>query len=137
MEYDQERHTATYHSRRSGETKQMLIPENVQDQLSCGFWFRAQEIKAGTTIHVPVNADEKNWDVEVRLLQYDKVKLGKLGTFDAIEAEPLLKFQGIFMRRGKIRGWMGMDERRLPLKLRTKVPVLGKVSAILVNYEEP
>lgn len=135
MEYDQEAHTAIYHSRRSGDRKQMLIPKDVQDQLSCGFWFRTQLLVPATTVHIPVNADEKNWDVEIRLLEYDTLKLGDLGTFHVIAAEPQIKFQGIFMRRGKIEGWMSIDKQRLPLKMTTKVPVLGKVNMTLIKYE--
>ena len=135
MEYDQDKHVATYHSRRSGDTKEMLIPKDVQDQLSCGFWFRKQSMKPGETLQVAVNADEKNWDFEVNILGYDQVVLENLGTFNAIKMQPLMKFQGIFVRRGQIVGWMSADEKRLPLMMKTKIPVLGTVTAVLVNYE--
>ena len=65
----------------------------------------------------------------------DQVKMGKLGTFQAFQIEPMAAFQGIFIRRGKIRGWLSADEKRLPLMMKTKVPVLGTVAVILTSYE--
>ena len=44
-------------------------------------------------------------------------------------------FEGFFVRRGKVRGWMSMDERRIPLVMKVKVPVLGEVVATLSGYE--
>lgn len=144
MEYDQERHVATYLSRRSGSRKEMLIPPDVQDQLSCGFWFRLQEVEPGSEIYIPVNADEKNWDMEVKILKKTKVKLGGArlprpyaGEIEALEVEPEIQYQGIFVKRGKIRGWITLDERRIPLKMKVKIPVLGSIHARLVEYHVP
>ena len=134
MDYDQENHKALYHSRLNGSRKEMLIPPDVQDQLSCGFWFRLQEVKPGGEIDIPVNADEKNWDLRVKVLRETKVKLRGFPQWEAAEIEPEIQFQGIFVRRGKIRGWVGLDERRVPLKMKVKIPVLGSVSAHLVEY---
>lgn len=137
MEYDQERHRATYFSRLNQSRKEMFIPPDVQDQLSSGFWFRLQEIRPNTRIHIAVNADEKNWDMEVKILNTKKVKLKGFGEMEAIEVEPEIQYQGLFVKRGKIRGWLGLDERRIPLKMIVKIPVLGAVSAHLVEYSLP
>ena len=137
MEYDQERHLATYLSRRNGSRKEMQIPPNVQDQLSCGFWFRLQEIHPDSKIYIPVNADEKNWDMEVKILRQTRVKLPGFSEREAVEVEPEIQYQGIFVKRGKIRGWIGLDERRIPLKMRVKIPVLGSVTARLIEYHDP
>jgi len=134
MEYDQEAHEAIYESRRSGDKKAMLIPEHVQDQLSAAFWLRTQAMTPGESIFVPVNADEKNWKLEVRVLRSERLKTD-LGTFDALEIEPSARFHGVFVRRGRFRGWMSMDDKRLPLLMKTKVPVLGSIKIVLVEYE--
>ena len=60
MEYDQEKHHATYFSRKNKSRKEMEIPPDVQDALSCGYWFRLQEVQSGTQVYIPVNSDEKN-----------------------------------------------------------------------------
>lgn len=135
MEYDQEKHTAIYYSRKNKTRKQMMIAKNIQDQLSAAYWFRGQPLKLGDTIHIPVEADEKNWDLEVQVLQMDRMEIKGLGAFNAFQIEPMATFQGMFIRRGKIRGWLSTDEKRLPLMMKTKVPVLGTVTVILTGYE--
>lgn len=137
MEYDQEHHTARYYSRKNQSRKEMLIPPDVQDQLSCGFWFRLQKLEPGTEIVIPVNADEKNWDLRVKVLEKTKIHSAPLGVVEALEIEPQIRFQGIFVKRGKIRGWIGLDERQIPLKMRVKIPVLGSITARLVEYQTP
>ena len=136
MEYDQDKHTATYFSRKNGSRKEMLIPSDVQDQLSCGFWLRLQELHPQSVVSIPVNADEKNWDLKVKILRQTRVETRSLGKVDALELAPEIQFQGIFVKRGKIRGWIGLDERRIPLQMKVKIPVLGSIAAHLVEYKK-
>ncbi len=133
MEYDQEKHTARYFSRRNQSRKEMEIPPDVQDQLSCGYWFRLQKVEPNSEINIPVNADEKNWDLKVKVLKETKIELKEFGKLEALEIEPIIRFQGLFVKRGKIRGWIGRDEYQTPLKMSVKIPVLGSVNAYLVE----
>ncbi|MBI4395261.1 MAG: DUF3108 domain-containing protein [Candidatus Omnitrophica bacterium] len=135
VDFDQENHTALHYSRKNKTKKQMLIAKNIQDELSSAYWFRRQGMKVGDAIHIPVSSDEKNWDFEVKILQQDRIEIKGLGTFDAFQVEPSPKFQGVFIHRGKIRGWMSIDDRRLPLMMKTKIPVLGTITVVLTGYE--
>lgn len=135
MEYDQEQHIGRFYSFKDNTRKEMFIPKNVQDQLSCAYWFRVQDIRPDSQIHIPVNADEKNWELEAIARKIRKIEIKGIGTFDAIEVEPIIMFEGLFVKRGKIRGWMSMDKRRIPLIMKVKVPVLGDVTATLTKYE--
>jgi len=134
MTYDQEKHEAEYHSLTNGSKKIMLIPKNVQDQVSAGFWFRMQDIQPRSKIVIPVNADEKNWDLEIEVGDIEKIKLPGIGEFEAVKLIPKLMFQGLFVRRGRLEGWIGLDSGKIPLMMRVKVPILGSVSAKLVEY---
>lgn len=134
MTYDQEAHTAVYESLTNKSRKEMFIPKNVQDQLSCGYFFRTLKIEPDTVVKIPVNADEKNWELEVKLFQSEPMEIEEVGIFQALEAEPVIKFQGIFVKRGKIRGWISLDERRIPLMMKVKVPVVGHITARLSSY---
>ena len=135
MEFDQEAHQAVYFSRRSGDKKQMLIPKDTQDLVSAAYWFRVQPMETGQTVTIPINTDERNWKFAVKILEREKIRIDELGTFDAVKIEPQVKFQGIFVQRGKMTGWLGTDEKRLPLLMKTKVPVLGSITMVLVSYE--
>lgn len=135
MEYDQEEHIGRFYSFVDKTRKEMFIPLNVQDQLSCAYWFRLQDVKPNSKISIPVNADEKNWDLEAITHEIKEMSIDGIGNFQAIEVEPIILFEGLFVKRGKIRGWMSMDERRIPLMMKVKIPVLGDVTATLTHYE--
>ncbi len=135
MEYDQVNHKARYESKRSGDIKEMLIPKNVQDQLSCTFWFRVQEMKPGDKIKIPINVDEKNWNLEVDVQAIEMIHVDGFGKVPAIRAEPFARFQGLFVRRGRAWGWMSADERRIPLIMKTKVPILGTINMVIIKYD--
>ena len=134
MDFDQETHKAVYISRRNGSRKQMLIPKDVQDQVSAAFWFRVQPMKTGETVTIPINTDEKNWKLAVKILKQEQIHIDELGDFNAVQVEPEVKFQGVFIHRGKMTGWMSVDDKRLPLMMKTKIPVLGSVNVVLVAY---
>ena len=134
MTYDQESHTAHIVNLETKSEKQIPIPENVQDQLSCGYFFRTLLIKPRSSVFIPVNADSKNWALEVKVHDVKSMKIKGIGRFHALEAEPLIQFRGIFVKQGKIRGWISLDERRIPLKMKVKVPILGSVVAELSEY---
>ncbi|MDD5225638.1 MAG: DUF3108 domain-containing protein [Candidatus Omnitrophica bacterium] len=135
MEYDQNEHIGRFYSRKDNSRKEMFVPKNVQDQISCCYWLRLQDLKPDSKALIPVNADEKNWDLEVVTHGIKEMKIDPVGIFQAVEVEPIILFEGFFVRRGKVRGWMSLDERRIPLVMKVKVPVLGEVVATLAGYE--
>jgi len=135
MEYDQNGHIGRFYSRKDNSRKEMFIPKHVQDQISCCYWFRLQDVQPDSKTRFPVNADEKNWDLEVITHGIKEMKIKNVGIFQAVEVEPIILFEGFFVRRGKVRGWMSMDEHRIPLLMKVKVPVLGEVVATLAGYE--
>ncbi len=119
----------------SGEIlKETPLSEGVQDQLSCGYYFRTLEVKPETSVFIPVYAEGKIWKLEVILEKASLMKINGVGIFNALEALPNIEFEGIFVKKGRIRGWLSLDERRIPLKMETAVPVLGKVKAELEGY---
>jgi hypothetical protein len=135
MNYDQENHVARYFYPKKKSEKEMAVPPDVQDQLSCGYYFRTLAVQPNTSVFIPVNADQKNWNLEVKLHGVVSMEIKGIGRFQALETEPLMEFQGIFVKRGKIRGWISLDERRIPLKMKVKIPVIGNVVAVLSDYQ--
>ena len=110
------------------------LGKSVQDPVSCGYFFRTLAVKPESSVFIPVLADGKNWNMEVKLHGIKSMRFSKIGSFQALEAEPLMAFQGIFFRKGRIRGWISLDKRRIPLKMSVRIPVLGPVTAELKEY---
>ncbi|MFH0839001.1 MAG: DUF3108 domain-containing protein [Candidatus Omnitrophota bacterium] len=133
MEYDQESGMGIY---KTPEKKlAMTIPRGSQDALSCLYYYRFQNVEIGESVFVDVNADEKNWKLEIKAIEAQVVEVANQGRFNAFLVEPLAKFKGIFVRKGKLLVWFSADERRLPLVLKLKFPVIGSLAVVLTNIE--
>jgi len=63
------------------------------------------------------------------------VNVANQGIFDAFLVEPLAKFKGIFLRKGKLWIWFSSDARRLPLVVKTKIPIVGYIVVVVTNIE--
>jgi len=55
------------------------------------------------------------------------------GTFNCIVLEPLITEGGLFKSEGKILMWVTDDDRKLPVKVSTKI-IIGSIDAELTQY---
>lgn len=112
------------------------IPEGVQDALSSFYYLRRQRLVPGKSFKVPVNADEKNYYVEVQVLRRER--LGMRGRAVAtILMRPVLKqvkLGGILKEKGDVLVWLTDDERRVPVRIQGKV-LLGSITLSLSKVE--
>lgn len=128
--YEKSLHEGRHRAQEKTET-----PKGMQDAVSCGYKFRTLDLKPDSSVFIPVHAEGKNWNMETKLRKIEPLKIKGVGEFSTLQVEPLMEFQGVFVRRGKIRGWVSLDERRIPVMMKVKIPVLGEISATLKNYE--
>jgi hypothetical protein len=56
------------------------------------------------------------------------------GTFRCIVIEPLVVEGGLFKADGKILIWVSDDERKIPVKVATKIPI-GSIDTELTSYK--
>jgi hypothetical protein len=71
------------------------------------------------------------WNVEVQVLRKEKIRT-ELGEFNTVVIKPLMKSEGIFNKKGDMYIWLTDDQKRIPVKMQTKVAV-GSVIATLVR----
>jgi len=114
------------------------LPFLVQDALSSLFFVRTQKLEAEDSTFMQYFDNGKIYELEVKTLKREKIKV-KAGIFDTILLEPLVTTIGVFRHGGQIRVWLTNDEKRIPVKMSTKVYLgsigLGSISANLVKYE--
>jgi len=136
MDFDQVKHIATYKSLRNGSVKTMEIPENVQDELSCLYLFRSKNAEIGKPVFIDVNADEKNWRVEVKVLGKGTAKIPGLGSFKVFKTEPQARFRldNTPLKKGNMWIWFSSDKRRIPLIVKVKAPI-ASVMAVIKKIE--
>lgn len=135
-DFDQKKGKARYFSRLNHSKKEYNIPKNVQDPLSCLYYFRLQDADIGSSIFVNVIADEKNYLLEAKLNKKGFVNITGVGEWEAFMVEPIPWFQGKIKRKAKATMWLSADEKRIPLLMVTRgIPFIGTVTITLQKIE--
>lgn len=129
--FDFEAERAIYTDRLNNERKEIPISPPVFDPLSGFFYLRTLNLAVGVPIYITVFDSKKVWNVEVQVLRREKITT-QSGTFDTVVVKPLMKSEGIFSSKGDVVIWLTDDERRIPVKMQTKVAI-GSITAILVQ----
>ncbi|HTP65668.1 MAG TPA: DUF3108 domain-containing protein [Geobacteraceae bacterium] len=107
------------------------IWQNTYDFYSGFFYMRSLKLDVGKSVYVNIFDSMQMWNVEIQVVKKEKLKT-ILGEVNTICVRPIVKSEGIFQRKGAIDIWMTDDERRIPVRMRTKV-TLGSVTATLVK----
>lgn len=131
ISFDYSKGIATYV--KDQKTSVHSIPSSVQDAFSALYYLRTKKITVGKTETINVFEDKKLWQVEVQVLGKEKIQT-PAGVFDTIMVKPILKFEGIFQRKGDVYIWLTDDNRRMPVRMRSKIKI-GSISADLVEYK--
>ena len=111
------------------------IPPNVQDVVSALYLSRTFDfgnMRPGQRTQLQNFYKDSSYTLAVRFLGFQKVSVDA-GTFDCFLIEPLIKEGGLFKSEGRILIWLSNDERRIPVKVSTKV-VVGSIEAELREY---
>ena len=128
--FDYAKRKATF--TKNGEVSMYDIPAFVTDSLSAYYYFRTKELVVGKSITVDVFDDRQLWQVEVQILGKETIET-PAGTFDTFLTKPLLKFEGIFQRKGDVYIWITDDSRKMPVRMKSKI-VIGSINADLIEY---
>lgn len=128
--FDYAKRKATF--TKNGEISMYDIPAFVTDSLSAYYYFRTKELVVGKSITIDVFDDKQLWQVEVQILGKETIET-PAGTFDTFLTKPLLKFEGIFQRKGDVYIWITDDSRKMPVRMKSKI-VIGSINADLIEY---
>lgn len=110
------------------------MPIGSQDVLSCFYFFRTMDMTPGTEQTIRVSADDmKSYELKVNILRRERVS-SLAGDFDCVLVQPHLKFQGVFQQKGEVFVWLTDDERRIPVKVRSKIAI-GSININLQDAE--
>jgi len=111
----------------------------VLDVLSAFFVTRLRGVSEQEPLKLPVFDNGRSYVLEVRLQGRERLDLPEpLGRkVPTMIVEPLLtEGTGLFASKGRVTIWLTDDERRVPVRLRSRVAV-GSVSADLESYTPP
>lgn len=113
-----------WRSLRSGNEKVFAIEADTRDLLGLMYWIRKDPIRAGETRLFPgVMTDEKLYEIIVEAGKAERVALSGYGKVSCIKMEPKGKFNGMFVRKGRMWLWVSDDPRYTICRVAASVPV--------------
>ncbi len=126
---DQEKHVA--HTTEGD----FQITPYIHDIVSAFFYIRTQNLHQYTNNSIiPLrNFFNKDChDLGVKILGKQTIDVAA-GTFRCIVVEPLIQEGGLFKSDGRILIWLSDDERKVPVRVSSKIPI-GTIDAELTGY---
>ncbi len=115
------------------------LPPGTLDVLSAFYVARWRGVPEQGRVTLPVFDNGKQYELGVQLVGRERLDLpAPLGRqTPTIIIEPqLLEGTGLFVKEGRLKIWLTDDQRRIPVRMRSKVAV-GSVSADLESYTPP
>ncbi|GAB5464643.1 MAG: DUF3108 domain-containing protein [Candidatus Kapaibacteriales bacterium] len=113
----------------------VLISPFTHDIVSALYYVRTLDLKSkrkGDVIKLENFYGKETYDLQVKVLGRESIEV-EAGEFDCVVVEPLVKEGGLFKNEGSIVIWLSDDERKIPVKVGTEIPI-GFVGAELTSY---
>ncbi len=104
----------------------------VQDVLSAGYFVRTLDLESDTVFDVPAHSSRKTYDLKVFIRGKEEVTV-PAGTFNCFVVEPVMQGEGLFKHEGKLTIYLSDDKYRVPVMVKTKVPV-GSITVELKEF---
>jgi hypothetical protein len=111
------------------------IPPYVHEAVSAMYYVRTMDFsksRPGEKFYLQNFYKDSTYQLAIKFLGYQQIEV-EAGTFNCVLVEPLMKEGGLFKSEGRIIIWMTNDERKIPIKVSTKV-VVGSIDAELREY---
>ena len=91
---------------------------------------RRQPLETGRAVKTIVNSDEKDWDLEIKVLRREMKEMRGRGVIDTILIEPKTRLKGVLEKRGRV--WIHLlnNPSRTPLLITFKTP-FGPIVGVL------
>jgi len=111
------------------------IPRYVQDAMSAFYFGRTidySKMKVNDEILLQNFYKDETFPLKIKYLGKETIEV-PAGEFRCVKVEPLVQEGGLFKSEGSIVIWMTDDDRKMPVKVKTKV-LIGSIDADLSDY---
>ncbi len=119
---DSRPHKATFRDLLKNITMEYDLDRPTYDILSAFYALSKRSLDIGTSEYLDIFDNKKLYNTEVKVLRKERVTVHN-AEFDTIVIKPLLKSEGIFVRKGDMYIWLSDDDRRLPVMIKSKVKI--------------
>jgi len=135
--FDHEKRVAHWKHLVKNDARDFAIEDDTRDLLSFMYFMRSQKLEPERTYNYRLMADEKLYDLYVNTKNHVQLNVSRFGVIQCLDIQPEAKFQGFFVRVGKLQVWISNDKRCLCVKAIAKAPVIGSIKLLLDKVEGP
>jgi hypothetical protein len=117
------------------ENKTYPVPPYVHDAVSAFYYVRTLDFsnaRVGQKYLLHNFFKDSTYQLAVKFLGRQQISVDA-GLFNTVIVEPLIQEGGLFKSKGRVLIWLTDDERKIPVKVSTKV-VVGSIDAELREY---
>ena len=133
--FDMNSRKVTYFNYLKGVKDEHILKDGVTWDIISGFFYlRTQPLDIGKTIYIDIFDSNKFYKAKVEVLRKEKIEIQNRGKVSTVIVKPELQSEGLFKRKGDILIWLTDDEKKIPVRVQTKVPV-GNIIAELTSSE--
>lgn len=109
------------------------IPPGALDEVAYFFFIRLSELEVGQRYEYERYFKESGNPVVLEVLRRERIRV-PAGTFNTIVVRPTIKTSGLFSEGGEAELYVTDDERRIPVRVQTRMPI-GTGNFYLTKYE--
>ena len=135
--FDFGKSVATWESFTKKKTEKYPIDQDTRDLVTFMYFMRRDGFKPGDDRKFRVMADDTVYDLGVKVVGEEKVDVPGYGKIDCLRLNPTAKFNGLFVRKGKMTVWVSRDQRCLCTRVAATIPIIGTVKIILTSVGGP
>lgn len=115
--------TAHWTSLIKKKSKVFALEPDTRDLATFMYHIRSRPFQKGEKQQHRVMADDKIYDLFLNVADVENVKLDDFGRISCHRIEPDAKFDGLFVRKGKMTIWVSRDARCISTRIAASVPV--------------
>lgn len=132
-EYDQEKGTVSYWKNNNFKNEYQ-VEGDINNEFSSFFNSRLMDFSGKSPFIVPTFADKKRVEVVVYPRNVTQITDTIIGDVSTVEIMPVMKFKGLYDKKGDTVIWYTDDKCRVPVKINSKITI-GSLTAKLIEYE--
>lgn len=135
FEYDQKKRLVRY-TKNNKLKDEYAVEGDVNNEFSSFFNSRLMDFSQGSPFLVPTFADKKRVEVAVYPRGIKELKNTIIGDVATVEIMPVMKFKGLYDKKGDTVIYYTNDKCRVPVVIHSKIAI-GSLTARLNEYENP
>ena len=134
--FDHARGQGRWESLLKNRVKEFEIDPDTRDLMGLMYWIRREPVGEDETRHYKVMTDEKLYELIVEAGKKERVALKRYGRVPTVKMEPKGKFDGMFVRKGRMWLWVSDDPRYVIVRVSASVPV-ASIKIVLERVRGP